>query len=392
MGKSKSGIELYAAASRIERRRNPGGNAAPSSPAGQAEGTEPDAAGEKESLPKGGFLKVTGDGAPGAAGKAAGLLLLLGEEQAAAVMSKLSPDEAERVAGRIASTRRIDTVEAREILEEFGDRFKGVEARRVRGGVEAARSILAAAFGNEKADEIVARAVPEASPRPFAFLGDLSSNQLSALLRKENPTTLSLVMAYLDPLKSSRVLEALPDDERAAVVLRMARTEKVSKEVVETVEKTLQEKLRLIGKDDSEEMDGRSALADILRYMDLGDERRLLEELEEADPALADQVREKLHTMDTVLHMRKRDLQDLLSGMTEREIAMILKGQPEEIKDAIGSCLSSRRRLLVADEGDIIGPVPRTEADAAVKAFLERLEEGEENGTYVIMREEEDLI
>ncbi len=387
MSKSKTGIELYAAAAKLEGRKPSAVN--PALKAGTTVKKPKTSSGRSE---KDGFLKVTDKEKSGIENKAAGLLLLLGSDEAAKVLSKLSPEEAERVAGQIAATRRIDAVEAKNILEEFGDNFGNIEPRRVCGGVDAARDILKAAFGEEKAAGILAKAVPEEMPKPFSFLDDLSANQLISLLRKENPTTLSLVMSYLDPMKSSRILESLPADERSAVVLRMAKTEKVSNNVTDTVETALREKLRLIGKDESEELDGRSALADILRYMDLGDERRLLDELAESDPSLADQVREKLYTMDTVLHMRKRDLQELLAGMSENEIAMILKGQPREIKEAVDASLSSRRRLLVADENDLIGPVPRSEADAAVKAFLEKLKEGEENGVYVIMREEDDLI
>ncbi|MCK5735554.1 MAG: hypothetical protein KAH21_03705, partial [Spirochaetaceae bacterium] len=197
---------------------------------------------------------------------------------------------------------------------------------------------------------------------------------------------------YIDPSQASRLLESLPDDERAAIVLRMARTEKVSKEIIATVESTLQDKLRLIGKDDSEEMDGRSALADILRYMDLSDERRLLDNLEEVDSSLAEQVKEKLYTMDSVLHLRDRDLQNILLEMGEKDIALLLKGQTQEIRSRIDESLSSRRRLLVADEGDMMGLVPRSEADAAVKDFLEKIRKGEDSGTYLIIREEEDLI
>jgi flagellar motor switch protein FliG len=307
-------------------------------------------------------------------------------------MAELQSDEAEELARQIASTRRVDSVEARNLLEEFGDRFGNVEIRRARGGVDAAREILKAAFGAEKAAEIVSKAVPEATPKPFAFLEDLTFTQLANLLRKEKSTTLALVMSYIDPSHASRLLESLPDEDRSAIVLRLARTEKVSTEVLNTVESTLQEKLRLIGKDDSEEMDGRSALADILRYMDIADEKRLLDSLGDADPSLAEQVKEKLYTMDTVLHLRDRDLQSILLDMDEKEIALLLKGQPPEIRERINSSLSSRRRLLVADEGDIMGPIPRSEADTAVREFLDKLRAGEEAGTFVIIREETDLI
>ena len=343
---------------------------------------------------KNGFLKVsTDDDKPvDTRSKAASLMLLLGTEEAARVMARLSPEETEEIARQIAATPRVDTVEARQLLEEFGSSFENLEVRRARGGIDAAREILTAAFGKEKAEQIASKAVPESAVKPFAFLNDLNFAQLSNLLRKENAVTLALVMSYLDPSQSSRLLESLPDEERSAIVLRMARTEKVSREVLATVENTLQEKLKLIGKDNSEELDGRAALADILRYMDLSDERRLLGNLEDADPSLAEQVKEKLYTMDSVLHLRDRDLQNILSGMNEKDIALLLKGQTEEIRSRINESLSSRRRLLVADEADMMGPVPRSEADAAVREFLEKIRRGEENGSYIIIREEADLI
>jgi flagellar motor switch protein FliG len=126
--------------------------------------------------------------------------------------------------------------------------------------------------------------------------------------------------------------------------------------------------------------------------MDISDERRLLDNLEDADPSLAEQVKEKLYTMDTVLHIRDRDLQNILLDMNEKEIALLLKGQAPEIRERINLSLSSRRRLIVADEGDMMGLRPRSEADAAVREFLERLRVGEEAGTFVIIREEADLI
>lgn len=380
MAKFKSGIDLYKTASSIERKsvksEIPKKTKEPKNPTSESTG----------------FLKVTGDSEQSGSGKAARLLLLLGKDEAAKVMAELKTEEAEDIAREIATTRRVDAVEAKNLLEEFGDRFGNLEIRRARGGVDAARDILKAAFGEDKASEIIEKAVPEASPKPFAFLDDLTFTQLANLLRKENPTTLALVMSYIDPSHASRLLESIPDKERSAIVLRMARTEKVSIDVLGTVETTLQEKLRLIGKDDSEELDGRSALADILRYMDISDERRLLGNLEDADPLLAEQVKEKLYTMDTVLHLRDKDLQNILLDMDEKEIALLLKGQSPEVRERVTSGLSSRRRLLVADEGDIMGPVPRSEGDSAVRAFLEKLRIGEEAGTFIIIREEADLI
>ena len=335
-----------------------------------------------------GFVKITQNNfGPAAGDKAARLLLLLGTEEAAGVLSKMRGDEAEELARRVALTRGVDASEAAALLEEFGDRFGTMRSEGVCGGVQAARSILNAAFGKERAAQIIARSVPETLPKPFAFLDNLSLPQLSALLGRESPQTLALVTAYLNPASAAALIASLTAQQRRGTVLRMARGEKAAAGVTAAVERTLREKLRLMAPDEGEAVDGRSALADILRRMDIDDEKRLLGELFDADPDLADAVKQKLYTMDTVPHLRKRDLEDILRGMSEREIALLLKGQPSEIQECITAALSSRRRLMAADEARVLGAVPRREAEAAAELFLEKIREGRERGAFVILRE-----
>jgi len=396
MGRVKSGIELYEIVSSVaapktgkgERRRG-------KHRVGLREGKRLSEKSETEiqtdtgNEPVEGLFKLAGfEGR----GRAARLMLLLGIDEAARVMAKLKPDEAEEVAQEIASIRHMDSVEAQRLLDDFREDFADVKARRVRGGVDTAREILITAFGKENAERIILKSLPDAAPKRFAFLNDLSFSQLTNLLRKESPTTLAFVLTYLEPAKASSFLGALPKAKLLQVVLKIARTREVSMELVNTVESALQEKLRHIGKDESDELDGRFVLADILRHMDISDERRLLDSLESTDVALADQVKEKLYTMDSVIHMRDRDLQDVLAEMKEQEIALLLKGQAREIKNRIKLSLSKRRLLMVEDESDIMGGVKRSEADAAVRNFLERLRSGEEEGIFSIIREESDLI
>jgi len=344
---------------------------------------------EAEKEPVGSLLKLAGTEGRG---KAARLILLLGIDEAARVMAKLNPDEAEEIAREIATIRRMDLVEAQSLLDEFCETLADVKVRRVRGGVDAAMEILTAAFGKDEAERIILKSMPDAIPKRFAFLNALSSSQLTNLLHKENPAVLAFVLTQIEPSKASSFLKALPRDKLLQVVLRMARARKVSMELVHIVEAGLQDKLRHIGKDESDEFDGRLILADILRHMDISGERRLLDSLETADAALADQVKKRLYTMDSVIHMRDRDIQGILAEMGEREIALLMKGQAREIRDRIKFSLPKRRRLMVEDESDIMGAVLKSEVDTAVRNFLERLRNGEENGTYLIIREESDLI
>ncbi len=324
--------------------------------------------------------------------KAARLLLLLGKDGAAKIMAKLAPHEVEELARQIADIQRVSTGEAKVLLEEFGQQFGEIEIKRTHGGIDAARQILISTFGKEQAEEILAKSVPEVRPVPFSFLNDLTVTQLISLLQKENPRTLALVMTYIEPYLSSRLLKSLRDEDRSEVIRRMAHIREISRDVLATMEETLRKKIRCLVPEESEALDGKAVLADMLRYMDREDENRILTELDRINPEISEQIKMKLYTMELVLDLRDRDIQNILRELTEKEIALLLKGQTEEIREKIRGSLSSRRRLLVDEEIELLQPVPRSEVDKVSREFLNKMRKGEQDGVYVIMRAAEEHL
>lgn len=320
-------------------------------------------------------------------GKAARLMLLLDQEQAAGVLEQLKPEEAEELTRQIVNIRRVEAADARVLLDEFSQYIGDMKARRVSGGVETARNILSRAFNEEKAEQILNKAVPETRPQPFSFLNDLTSHQLISLMQNEPPGTTALVMAYIDPFLSSRLLKSLSPQERTEVILLMGHTGKVPRKKVIDAEDSLKTKLRLTGLDDSEAIDGKAVLADILRCMDSEEEQHLLNELEKADSSLAEQIKMQLYTMDLVIEMRDRDLQTVLHNFADRDIAMLLKGQPDTVKNKLLGSLSNRRRTLVEDEYELLGATPKKDAEKAVNLFLAKLREGEEEGAFIVFHD-----
>lgn len=322
--------------------------------------------------------------------KAARLLILLGLDEAAKIMEQLNPQDVAKLTRQIVGLQEVGAEEATALLEEFGEKVG--KRKPAHGGFDFARQVLRKAYDNKKAGEILAKAIHEPEPEPFSFLNKLTSNQLANLLQKETPASLSLILPYLDPLLASKILQALSKEQKAETVRRIARNQKISREVLMKVEDTLREKIRDIATDDSVKIDGQSALIAILRHMDKDNERRLLKELDKSDHKLSEKVKINLLTMDTVLQLRKKDLQNILHAMPERNIAMILRGQKTEIQKAITESLSPRKRILVNEESDLLGLVPKKDVDACVREFLEKIRRGEDTGTYILFREDDEYI
>lgn len=332
------------------------------------------------------FIKT---GKPGIE-KAAKFLLLLGRDEAANVIRHLKPDEIEKVSREIARIDRIDSAEATEILTEFGWLAK-TQGANLEGGPETAESMLALAFGPERAREVFRKAVPEAG-KPFAFLNDFDARQLALLFKDESPQMVAMILPYLAPKLASGIISELPQATRTDVVKRIARLEHSSPEVMERVEAVLRDKAARIGRVDSgERVDGASVLAGILKHVDGSLEDSILSGIEENDPELSRDIRERLFTADDILRVSDRDMQKGLRDLAERDIALILKGKSQAFRDKVLSNISQGKRSMTLEEYDIMGTVRRDEADKATKAFTDYFKRKWEAGDLVL-EGDDDLI
>lgn len=299
---------------------------------------------------------------PGVA-RAAKFLLLLGTEEASKVLSHLGAEEIEAVSREILKVKDIDAIEANEILAEFGwlVRTKGWS---VEGGPETAEKMLTAAFGPERARSLLRKAAPD-SLRPFRFLNDFEPKDLHLILKEESPQVLAVILPYIEPKRASALIERMPEELRIEVVKRVARLEKVSPEILRSVEEGLKERIRHIGTVSTEEVDGRAALAGILRHVDPRLEERVLDALAAESPELSRNVRERLFTLDDVLRVPDKELQKALRDFQDRDIALLLKGRDDDFKEKVLRNVSSNRRTMIVDEYSILGAVRREDADEA---------------------------
>jgi len=358
----------------------------PRKPASRPASEKPRKAEDKAVATSESFIKTGRSGIE----KAAKFLLLLGRDEAANVIRHLKPEEIEKVSREIARIDRIDTVEANEILTEFGWLAK-TQAASLEGGPEIAESMLAAAFGAERAREVFRKAVPEAL-KPFAFLNDFEARQLLVLFKDESPQMVAMILPCIDPKLASGVISELPQATRADVIQRIARLDRSSPDVIERVEAVLRDKAARIGRMDSgERIDGASVLAGILKHIDGGLEDTILSGIEEENPGLSKDIRERLFTADDILRVADRDMQKGLRDLSERDIALVLKGKSQAFRDKVLSNVSQGKRTMVLEEYDIMGTVRRDEADKATRSFIDFYKKKWEAGNLVL-EGDDDLI
>jgi flagellar motor switch protein FliG len=349
-------------------------------------GTQPPAS-EKPAAPS----APGGRAAPSVPGaeKAARFLMVLGRDQAAEVLRHLDETDVEAVTREIARIGTMTGKEAEEILKQVGT--AAVKAGERHGGPGVAKEFLAAAFGEERAGEVYERLHLGESER-FAFLEELEPQQVSLLLKDESPPVVATILSTLSSAMAARVVKLMPEERRAEVVLRMARMNAVSPEVLARVEEVLKERIRRQGTLISNQIDGRGVLASILRHMDLDGERAVLSSLEEEDPELAKSIRDRLFTIDSILAIEDRDLQQVLTEFTEREIACVLVGQAERVRSKLLRNVSERRAKEISEEYVHQADIPQKEVSDVRRRFLDHLRHLAEEGAILVRNSEDEYI
>jgi flagellar motor switch protein FliG len=162
--------------------------------------------------------------------------------------------------------------------------------------------------------------------------------------------------------------------------------------VLERVAQGLKDKAHTVGKVGSEKIDGRSALTAILKHTDISFGEKILYELEDDDPELSQDIKERLHTLEDVIKAEDKPVQNHLRSLGDKDIALLLKGKSEAFAEKILSNLSAHRRAIVKEEIEIMGPVSKRDVDAADKAFLTWFRNGREEGRIVLIDDEDVVV
>ena len=330
--------------------------------------------------------------------RVAKFLILIGSEQAAEILAELDPEQVNEISKEIVLTKVIKPQERDEILKEFHSLLSNAAFNRLpyrfsgfsRGGIETARRILYAAKGPEKGEELLNKTLPQSKENLFSFLEDFSAEQLVMVLKTETAQATALILSRLPPKFSAEILGKLPPNSKPEILKRMAYQKEVSPEVLEQITAALKEKVRHFSSGSKDiEIDGMRTLAAILKQGDYAFGEKIISELEQTSPDIGKDIKEKLYTLDDIISAIDRPIQEKLKTMSEKDIAVLLKGREKEFSEKILSCVSAGRRKIIREEFDILGAVSKRDCDNAANVFLSWFTSARKNGDIILYSDED---
>jgi flagellar motor switch protein FliG len=324
--------------------------------------------------------------------KAAVLLLQLGKERSAKVLRSMRESEVAEIMAEVARLRNVDAVRVAEVLDEFKDMTEQKIAF-TSGGLELARSMLEETLGEDHAMEILERVTQGRLELPFEFLHRADPRQVLSFIENEHPQTITLVLAHMPPERAALVLSGLSEERQRTVAHRLAVMDRTSPDVIEQVEQVLERRLSsVLQPTEMTAVGGVQSLVDILNRSDRGTERLVLETLEESDPELADEVRQRMFVFEDITQLDDRSVQLVLRQVDTKDLAMALKGVRAEVRQLILHNMSERASQNLLEEIDLLGPVRLKSVEEAQGGIVRVIRSLEESGQLVLNRGADEFV
>ncbi|HEV7823454.1 MAG TPA: flagellar motor switch protein FliG [Mycobacteriales bacterium] len=323
--------------------------------------------------------------------KAAVLLVQMGREQSAKILSQMRDTEVEELTAEIVRLQNVDPELADDVIDEFHGM---VTARRftTEGGLGFAKDLLESSLGEERAAAVMERLSAAVMNAPFKFVSQADPRQVQSFLQDEHPQTIALVLAHISAAQATAIIAGLVPALQADVAHRIAVMDRTSPDIIRQVEEQLERKLSgvLLQGDMSAEVGGLQPLVDIINRADRATERLILEGLEGRDPALAEEVRSRMFMFEDIVTLDDRAVQLVLRQVETPDLATALKGVREDVRDKVMRNLSERASENLGEEIELLGPVRVRAIEESQAKIVQAIRVLEESGQIVIRRGSDD--
>lgn len=307
----------------------------------------------------------------GDAERAAVMIMLLEESQAAEILAQLAPEELQVLGEKMCELGDIGPEQIAEAISGFVDSTSqaGISAR---GRNEKVRSLMTRAVGDVKADNLMQRILPlgdKAGPA-IELARWLTPQALIPLIRSEHPQAIALLLVQLEPDVAAEVLHALPIELQPQVMHRIATLGPVSHEAVRMLEDLLERRIGECHGRAMLTMGGARPAADIINNAGKAAEKRIIPELGRIDRALARAIEAEMFKFEHLFALDGKAMGALLREIESDMLINALKGIPEEQREVFFAAMSSRAADGLRDEIAGRGRLKLAEVVEAQKAIV----------------------
>ena len=314
--------------------------------------------------------------------KAALALLSLGKELSTQVMQSLSEQEVKAVSRAFLSVSGVDRETQFRNARDLLKMLKASDTLLV-DGREFARSVISGAFGEAESEGLL-EYISGAKKQPIgSIIGEVPQKALFPFISAEHPQTIAFLMTMMNPDQAAIVLKQMQPEMQSDVLIRISNLSNIKTEVVDQVRDVLRDQLRS-GDLQDEEIGGPQAAANILNFIDRTNEERIITEIEESLPELAERIRGLMFTFEDIKRVDDKGVQAVLKDIPREQLVVALKTASAELRDLIFRNVSQRAAEMIKEDLEALGPVKLRDVEKAQQGIVDVVRKLESEGKLII--------
>lgn len=301
--------------------------------------------------------------------RAAVLMMLVGEEEAAAILQKLEPDEVRDLGRAMFTVADVSEAEVEQVLDDFVFKARG-RSSVVFDPRPQIEGMMTRALGSERAEGVLARIVPPEANARLEQLQWFEPDEIAAMIAAEHPQIAAVLLAQLDPDVAAQVFEHLPPEGQPEILRRVARLGPIPAEAIETLRAMLDRRAGGARKSVGLQLGGTREAAKILSGARKVTEQRVMPRLAKIDREVAKAIEEAMFVFDNLLELDDKNLSTLIRSIDSDVLVKSLKGVEETVRSRFLGCMSSRAADGIRDEMEARGPMKLADVLEAQKVMI----------------------
>jgi flagellar motor switch protein FliG len=334
---------------------------------------------------------MTALGAASGCEAAAILLMVLSEDEASEVLSRLDPEEVQQLGTAMFGVADVSETQVEGVLDQFVDRARARTTLGFGADVQI-RGIMQRALGQDRAENLMARITPVQHASALEALKWMDAPTIARLIESEHPQIAALVLAHLEPPIAADVLQLLDEEMQPDLVYRVATLGPVAAEALEELELIL---LRGVGQSANvatTRRGGAAEAAQIVNNTRKIAEARIIKGLAKLDKSLARQIEEEMFVFENLNDLDDKSLGALMRGVSSDILVVALKGAPPPLRLRMLGCMSARAAQSIQDEMNEKGPIRLAEVQDAQKEILSVARDLADAGTIMLGGRGDDYV
>jgi flagellar motor switch protein FliG len=323
--------------------------------------------------------------------RAAVLLMSLGETEAAEVLKHMSAKEVQKVGTAMATVSGITREQAESVMVSFTDALQKQTAVGV-GADDYIRKVLVQALGEDKAGSVIDRILLGRNSSGMETLKWMDPKAIADLIRNEHPQIMAIVLSHLEPDQAAETLKGFPERTRVDVLLRIATLDGVPPGALNELNEVMEKQFAGNQGMKSSTIGGIKVAANILNFVDTGQDQVILNGIGKVDPDLSNRIQDLMFVFDDLKDLDDKSMQAILREVPGDRLPIALRGAVPELRDKFLKNMSQRAAQILQEDMEDRGPVKLAEVEAAQKEILAIVRRLADEGSVTLTSGREELV